>query len=91
MSDTRGKTRAASLASAHHFPGQGTLYEVTVGRAHHDHLICEQCGRIVEFANDEIEDLQESVAKVHGFLLLTHRHELLGRCADCRRQDRGPA
>ena len=45
----------AGIAAARHFgPGQ-TLYEVAEGRAHHDHLICDSCGFITEFENDEIE------------------------------------
>ena len=49
----------AGIAEARHFgPGQ-TLYEVAEGRAHHDHLICEACGFIIEFESDEIEQLQE--------------------------------
>ena len=44
----------AGIAAARHFgPGQ-TLYEVAEGRAHHDHLICDSCGFITEFENDEI-------------------------------------
>ena len=50
----------AGIAAARHFgPGQ-TLYEVAEGRAHHDHLICDSCGFIIEFENDEIEALQDS-------------------------------
>ena len=45
----------AGIAAARHFgPGQ-TLYEVAEGRAHHDHLICDSCGFIIEFESDEIE------------------------------------
>src|SRR5579863_872014 len=50
----------AGIAEARHFgPGQ-TLYEVSEGRAHHDHLICDACGFIIEFENDEIEQLQDN-------------------------------
>ncbi len=70
----------AGLAAARQF-GQGqTLYEVTGERAHHDHLICEKCGYIVEFESDEIERLQDQSAKKLGFNVLRHRHELFGLC-----------
>ncbi len=59
-------------------------YEVMVGHVHHDHLICNACGRIVEFENDEIEQLQDDVAEAHGFTLESHSLRLFGRCADCR-------
>jgi Fur family ferric uptake transcriptional regulator len=74
----------AGIAEARHFgPGQ-TLYEVSEGRAHHDHLICDACGFIIEFENDEIEQLQDNAAKRHGFNVLRHRHELFGLCEKAR-------
>jgi Fur family transcriptional regulator, ferric uptake regulator len=70
----------AGIAAARHFgPGQ-TLYEVSEGRAHHDHLICESCGYITEFESDEIEELQDAAAKRFGFNVVRHRHELFGLC-----------
>lgn len=45
---------------------------------HHDHLIDVETGRIIEFHNDEIERLQEEIAKAHGLKLIGHRHELFG-------------
>ena len=60
------------------------MYERMVGQDHHDHLICTQCDRIVEFENDDIERLQEQVAQAHGFRLEHHSLRLFGRCPDCR-------
>lgn len=59
-------------------------YEVMVGQAHHDHLICRGCEKIVEFENNEIERLQDEVAASFGFVLDDHSLRLFGRCADCR-------
>ena len=75
----------ASVAHARDFDGR-TIYEVAVGRAHHDHLVCEKCGRIVEFLSDEIEKYQEEIAIRHGFVLRRHRHELFGLCPDCKKK-----
>jgi Fur family ferric uptake transcriptional regulator len=48
---------------------------------HHDHLICVRCGIILEFEDDEIERLQEKIARrLGGFTVLRHRHELYGLC-----------
>lgn len=48
---------------------------------HHDHLICTQCGFILEFEDEEIEAQQEKIAKkLGGFVVLRHRHELYGLC-----------
>jgi Fur family ferric uptake transcriptional regulator len=75
----------AGLAHARRFgDARETLYEVAVGRSHHDHLICEHCGRIVEFVSPEVERLQDQIAAKHGFVLGRHRHELYGACSECR-------
>jgi Fur family transcriptional regulator, ferric uptake regulator len=74
----------AGLAQARHF-GSQTQYDNVSHKGHHDHLICTSCGKIVEFENLEIERLQELVAKRHGFKIQTHKLELYGLCASCRR------
>jgi Fur family ferric uptake transcriptional regulator len=74
----------AGLAHERDFGSGVTLYEVAHGRAHHDHLVCERCGLVIEFVNDQIETLQEKVAAKHGFELRHHRHELFGICERCR-------
>lgn len=74
----------AGIAAARHFgPGQ-TLYEVAQGRAHHDHLICDSCGFITEFENEEIETLQDAAASRLGFNVMRHRLELFGLCEKAR-------
>ena len=71
----------ANVASERHFRDGLTRYEVR--RPHHDHLVCVQCGRILEFERADIEALQEEVAAEHGFTLQSHRHELYGTCREC--------
>jgi Fur family ferric uptake transcriptional regulator len=73
------------LAHARNFGDGQTRYEPAVGREHHDHLICTRCGQIVEFENDRIEQLQDAVAKSHGFLVTSHKMELYGLCGDCQK------
>ena len=63
--------------------------EPATGRSHHDHLICTGCGRIVEFENEKIEELQIRVARSHGFEVESHKLELYGRCDRCRRGEPG--
>lgn len=79
----------AGLAQSRDFGSKTTLYEPSHGRPHHDHLVCERCGRIVEFVNDDIEKLQNKVAKDHGFELRRHRLELFGLCKTCSKQPAG--
>jgi Fur family ferric uptake transcriptional regulator len=71
------------FAAERHFDDAQARYE-RVDDEHHDHLICERCGRIVEFQNEEIESLQESVARALDFVISWHRMELYGICRDCR-------
>jgi Fur family transcriptional regulator, ferric uptake regulator len=79
------------LATARQFGDGQTRYEAAAGRAHHDHLICIDCGEIVEFANERIEALQALVARRHGFDVESHRLELYGRCAKCKPARRAEA
>jgi len=62
---------------------EGAVYEHESAGTHHDHLVCSQCGRTVEFEYPAIEVLQEAVARNHGFVLKRHHLELVGICADC--------
>lgn len=68
------------LADEHHFGEDQTRYEVHREDEHHDHLICVDCGRIVEFEEPLIEQVQTQVATRHGFTVLSHKHEIYGRC-----------
>lgn len=69
--------------------GESAMRYEPVGRSgHHDHLICRQCGRIIEFENREIERLQRGVARRYGFSVAAHRLELYGVCRDCQRPRR---
>jgi len=72
------------LAAPRHFGDKQTRYEQHSEEHHHDHLICTQCGAIIEFEDETIERLQERVAKQHGFVIQHHRLELYGRCAACQ-------
>lgn len=50
---------------------------------HHDHLVCRECGDVVEFQEPRIETLQEEVAKRHGFRPTMHRLDIYGYCRKC--------
>lgn len=51
--------------------------------AHHDHLVCQECGVVSEFKEPKIETLQEQVAKKHGFRPTMHRLDIYGYCHRC--------
>jgi len=62
-----------------------TRYEHVMAGEHHDHLVCTGCNSIIEFENETIEKLQKEIAERHGFLIQTHKLEIYGLCADCRK------
>ena len=74
----------AGLVAQHSFADGRAIFEVIKPGAHHDHLVCTECGVVVEFENEDIEDLQRQVAAEKGFLLTSHRLDLYGKCARCR-------
>jgi Fur family ferric uptake transcriptional regulator len=74
------------FASKKRFKGQPTLYEHRHLGSHHDHLICTRCNKIVEFENQQIENMQVDIAASHGFHVLQHKMEIYGLCADCMKE-----
>lgn len=72
----------ARVANERHFDDGITRYEIK--HQHHDHLVCVECGEIIEFECEAIEASQNEIAERHGFRILHHRHELYGHCAGCR-------
>ncbi len=65
------------IIERHDFRDGRSRYE-TVPDEHHDHLIDVKSGRVIEFQSEEIEALQERIAREHGFRLVDHRLELYG-------------
>lgn len=58
-------------------------YEPVFGLKQHDHLICLQCGRMIEAVNPEIEEIQQRLAQTNGFKVLSYRLEMYGICKEC--------
>ena len=51
-------------------------YENKIDSHHHDHMICLETGDIIEFYNEELENLQDEIAKKHGYEVVRHVHQL---------------
>ena len=57
--------------------GDGRIrYESKIGHPHHDHMICVETGKIIEFVSDEIEMIQDKIAKEKGYKIIKHIHQL---------------
>jgi len=67
----------AGIVAKHDFKGNKSRYEKTT-EEHHDHLIDINTGEIIEFVNEDIEELQKKVAEKYGYKLVAHRLELYG-------------
>lgn len=78
----------AGIVSRHHFEGGKSVFELT-SQHHHDHLVCLDCGRVIEFTDDVIEERQHEIAKRHNITLTNHSLYLYGRCdnPDCDHGD----
>ena len=81
---------AAGLAEERRFEDGFTRYEYKASANHHDHLICTQCGLILEFENERIEALQQDVAKKNHFKVQNHKLELYGLCETCQEKSHMP-
>ena len=67
----------AGIVTKHDFKGGKARYE-EVSEGHHDHLIDVNTGEIIEFVDEEIEELQKKVAEKYGYNLVDHKLELYG-------------
>ena len=71
------------LATQRKFADGETRYERASEGGHHDHLICLECGKILEFEDRTLETLQDRIARRYHFKPFHHRMELYGLCSDC--------
>ena len=76
------------LAVERHFRDAEARYESVAEGHHHDHLICEGCGKIIEFEEQRVDALQSEVAQRFGFQLTGRKMELYGRCRACQKTSR---
>ncbi|WP_456450702.1 Fur family transcriptional regulator [Hydrogenimonas sp.] len=73
----------AGIVTSISFGTQGKKYELGV-KAHHDHIICTKCGKILEFFDEAIERKQERIAREFGFEMKDHSLKIFGICPDCQ-------
>jgi Fur family ferric uptake transcriptional regulator len=73
----------SGILEEHQFGENYKVYELHEGRQHHDHLICTSCGKILEFFNASMEQLQDKVSDEYGFHPTHHSQKIYGICATC--------
>lgn len=70
----------AGIVTRHNFEGGKSVFELTQ-QHHHDHLICLDCGKVIEFSDESIEIRQKNIAERHGIKLSNHSLYLYGHCS----------
>jgi len=63
---------AAGLVIRHNFDSGHSVFELDLG-VHHDHMVCLETGKVIEFQNEEIENLQKSIVEEQGYELVEHK------------------
>jgi len=66
--------------------GENSRYECISHRPHHDHLICVNCGKVIEIQSPVLEEHKEKVCRSHHFLPRSHTLQILGYCRSCRQK-----
>ena len=79
----------SGLVRAHEFGEGFKRYEPALAQGDHEHLICERCGRVVEFSNERLERMLPALSDEHGFQHRSHRVEIYGVCRACRQPELG--
>ncbi len=76
----------SGLISRYRFGEKHSRYEKMFGRPRHDHLICLECGEIVEFVSPRLARVERDVCAENGFTLEHATYQIFGTCAACRRK-----
>ena len=75
----------AGLAREVRFGDNKTYYEHHYNHDHHDHMICTECGKVIEFFSQAIESMQDEMADKLGFRPTHHSLRMWGVCSDCQK------
>ncbi|MBN1983362.1 MAG: transcriptional repressor [Chitinivibrionales bacterium] len=63
-------------------------YEHIVGHTHHEHLYCQQCGRVIEVCDTTLEERIAAIADMHGFTIDSHAVQMFGTCSQCAENEK---
>ena len=74
-----GMVRKVDLGHGH------SHFEHVLGHAHHEHMVCLKCGKVIEFSDQGFERSMKKLCEKSGFEHTSHRFEIFGRCGRCRK------
>ncbi|MFN8367912.1 MAG: transcriptional repressor [Candidatus Kapaibacterium sp.] len=75
----------------HRFQGESATYELRSRMPHHDHLLCTECGHIVEFNAHELEEISKKIAQKFGYKAVEHSYQIFAMCPDSSTCTNNPA
>lgn len=77
-----------NLLKKHQFEEKTAFYEKAYKSRQHDHLICKECGKIIEFCDPRLYEIQEDISSLKNFKVTYHELYLYGICSDCLKQEK---
>ncbi len=74
----------ANLVVKHQFGQNVSTYEKAYACSQHDHLVCNECGKLIEFCDPRIKEIEETVKLSNDFDITNHSLYFYGRCSECK-------
>jgi Fur family transcriptional regulator, ferric uptake regulator len=74
------------LVNKINFDNSCFYYETTINKSSHDHFICNECGKIIEFYYPELEDIHKNLIEKFDLSISEYSHQIYGICKDCKQQ-----
>lgn len=72
-----------SLIKKHQFNTKTNFYEKAFKSSQHDHLICTECGKIIEFCDPRIYEIEKDISDIYDFKISNHELYFFGTCSEC--------
>lgn len=76
----------SGLIKKHQFNGKTYFYEKAFKSSQHDHIICQKCGKIVEFCDPRIHEIKSDIGELYEFEISNHEIYFYGICNDCKKK-----
>ncbi len=73
----------SNLVIKHQFGKNIAQFEKAHNCKQHDHMICQECGKVIEFCDPRIQSIQETAAEMMNFKVIYHSLYFYGKCSDC--------
>lgn len=72
------------LVRKQQFGKNTTQYEKSMGNIKHDHMVCNNCGNVIEFCDPRLELTRQMIEKAYNFKVMQHNIVFYGICSECQ-------